>query len=268
MSTLAAAEVLSPPRSGSVSGPRLAAGMLGLITLAAVLSGWLPVAFSIATVFLFAGPHNWFEARYFLGRLPARAGKLWNFFALAFAGVVTLAATFALLPFAANALGGDTGAYLTAVAVWNSLLVIWVAALVDMRSRQNPRRDWGLTWPVALGLLAANWAAPYVFSLGVVYLHPLMALWILDRELRRSRPHWRPAYHLCLLTLPLFVGVLWWRLHDAPPLPGDDQLTLAITAHAGGEILTNVSTHLLVATHTFLEMAHYAVWLIAIPLIG
>ena len=33
-------------------------------------------------------------------------------------------------------------------------------------------------------------------------------------------------------------------------------------------VLQGVSTHLLVATHTFLEMLHYGVWIVALPLIG
>jgi hypothetical protein len=95
-----------------------------------------------------------------------------------------------------------------------------------------------------------------------------LALWILDRELLRSRPAWRPAYHRCLACLPLLLGLLWWRLADAPALPGEDGLTLRITRHAGAGVLQGVSTHLLVAVHTFLEMLHYSVWLLAIPLIG
>jgi len=35
------------------------------------LAGWAPLSFSIVTVFLFAGPHNWLEFRYLLTRMPA-----------------------------------------------------------------------------------------------------------------------------------------------------------------------------------------------------
>lgn len=258
----------SRSRAAPISGAVLAAGMLMLAAGAALLAGWVPIAFSIATVFLFAGPHNWFEARYFLGRLPARAGKLWNFFAFAFAGIVGLTMAFALIPWIANSSGGTADRYLTTVGVWNSLLILWVATLVELRRRQNPRRDWGLTWPIAFGLIAANWMGPYLFSIAIVYLHPLIALWILDRELRRSYPRWRPAYHACLAAIPLFLGLLWWRLHDSPSLPGDDVLSLAITRHAGADILSGVSSHFLVAAHTFLEMVHYGVWVVVIPLIG
>jgi len=37
---------------------------------------------------------------------------------------------------------------------------------------------------------------------------------------------------------------------------------------AGAGVLTGVSSHLLVATHTFLEMLHYGVWVVAMPLVS
>ena len=77
-----------------------------------------------------------------------------------------------------------------------------------------------------------------------------------------------PVYHRCLLALPLFLVLLWWKLHDAANLPGLDPLTEAITNHAGGWFFNSISTHLLVATHTFLEMVHYGIWILAMPLIG
>jgi len=64
---------------------------LGLAA-AALLAGWAPVRFSIVTVFLFAGPHNWLELRYFLTRLPARWGRLRGFFLLGLSGAVGLTA--------------------------------------------------------------------------------------------------------------------------------------------------------------------------------
>jgi hypothetical protein len=105
---------------------------------------------------------------------------------------------------------------------------------------------------------------PAQWSLLLAYLHPLLAFWLLDRELRRSRPQWRPALHFCLACLPLLLFALWWRLYDAPPLPGSDELTQRITQHAGAGLVP-FSSHLLVSTHTFLEMLHYGVWILAIP---
>jgi len=261
---------LRPTATGARSGvAAFAFASLALVAAAALFAGWMPLRFSIVTVFLFAGPHNWFELRYFLARLPARLGRSRNFFFFAFAGVAFLLAAYAALPLLAHALrwGGDE--WTVATGVWNSLLILWLAALVWMRGRQTPRRDWSWSFAVAFALIGANWLAPQLFGLGLVYLHPLVALWFLDRQLRRTRPAWRRAYHLCLATLPLFVGLLWWQLSDTPALAADgDALALRITRHAGSDILQGVSSHLLVATHVFLETVHYSVWLLALPLAG
>ncbi len=95
-----------------------------------------------------------------------------------------------------------------------------------------------------------------------------MALWFLDREIGRMQPTWRSAYRGCLLLVPICLGLLWWNLATAPNLPGDDVLTWQITNHAGGGMLQGISTHLLVSTHVFLEMLHYGVWIVAIPLVS
>jgi hypothetical protein len=259
----------APARSPDAASGRLfAAAGLALAVPAALLAGWAPLGFSIVTVFLFAGPHNWIEARYFLARLPARWGKLRGFFLLAFAGIFGLTAAFAALLWLREVGGWDQQTYLSVYAAWNSALVFWIALLIHLRSRQNPRRDWSWTLPVVFGVLALVWIAPPLWGLALVYLHPLMALWILDRELCRSRPDWRRPYHVCLACLPLLLGLLWWRLSGTPNLDGEDAFTVRITRHAGAGILDGVSTHLLVATHTFLEMIHYGVWLVAVPLVG
>jgi hypothetical protein len=258
-------------RPGRVAAPPavvFTGAALAIALAAALLAGWVPLRFSIATVFLFAGPHNWLEFRYFLTRLPARWGRLRGFFLFAFAGVLGLTAAFAGLYVWGRYGEPSDQAWEYSYAGLNSLLILWIAALVHLRSRQNPRREWGWIWPAAFALVAVAWLVPPQWGLALVYLHPLMAFWLLDRELRRSRPAWRPAYHACLACLPLFLGALWWKLADAPPLPGDDELSLAIARHAGAESLPAVSSHLLVATHTFLEMLHYGVWVVAIPLIG
>ncbi|HYP00788.1 MAG TPA: hypothetical protein VER76_11405 [Pyrinomonadaceae bacterium] len=260
---------VSSGSSSGASAATFALVALALVSASAIFAGWMPLRASIITVFLFAGPHNWFELRYFLARLPARLGRSRNFFVVAFAGVASLLATYAALPLVAEAFvwGGDE--WTLAVGVWNSLLIFWLAALVWMRGSQSSRRDWSWCFAAASALLAANWLAPQVFSLGLVYLHPLVALWFLERHLKRTRPPaWRRAYHLILLTLPLFVGLLWWQLSDAPALAATDALSSRITRHAGAEILRNTSSHLLVATHVFLETIHYGVWLLALPLVG
>jgi hypothetical protein len=241
---------------------------LGMALAAAVLAGWVPVRFSIVTVFLFAGPHNWLEFRYFLTRMPARWGRLRGFFLLAFAGIFGLTGGYAALVYLFQTQHLSEEAWDILFPCWGTLLLFWIATLTHLRSRQNPRREWGLVWPAAFGLVALAWLFPWWCGVGLVYLHPLMAFWLLDRELKRSRPQWRPAFHACLACLPVFLGVLWWKLAGAPSLPDADELSQAVTRHAGADVLQGVSTHLLVATHTFLEMLHYAVWVVAVPLIG
>jgi hypothetical protein len=241
---------------------------LAVAGAAALLAGWTPVTFSIVTVFLFAGPHNWLEFRYFLTRLPGRWGRLRGFFLLSFAGMCGLTGAFATVAWLTTR--GYFSAEISAstYAGLNSLLIVWIAVLVHMRSLQNPRREWVWCWPLAFLAIAGAWLAPYHLGLAMVYLHPLMAFWLLDRELGRSRPEWRRAFHHCLVCVPLLLGLLWWKLASALPLPGDDELTQDIAGHAGAFVLPGISSHLLVSTHTFLEMLHYGVWVLAIPLIG
>jgi len=185
---------------------------LTVVTMAAVLAGWFPIAASVAVVFLFAGPQNWLEARSFMTQMPARWGRLRGFFSLGIGGVVGLTSAMIALP--------------------------WIAWL----------------WPMGWGI-------------GLVYLHPLVALAFLDSEIGRRRPALRPACRRCLAAIPMALGALAWRLAAAPDLPGADVLTAQITRHAGGGIVPHVSTHFLVAAHTFLEILPYASWCLALPLL-
>src|SRR5436309_5665647 len=125
MSTLASLErpVTTPPLFASRTGFALIA--LAVASAAATLAGWLPLQFSVVTVFLFAGPHNWLEFRYFLTRLPARWGKLRGFFVLAFTGTIALTASFiALIWFTeAGSLDGDSWAVVT--AGWDTAFLLW-----------------------------------------------------------------------------------------------------------------------------------------------
>jgi hypothetical protein len=245
-----------------------AALLIASACLSAALASWLPLQVSIVTVFLFAGPHNWFEARYFLMRLPARFGRSRNFFAVAFAGIFVLTLAYVGMPalYYANVWSGRN--WPTAMATWNTLLLLWLAALVILRGRQSSRRDWSWALPVAFALCAFNWLAPELFSLAIVYAHPLVALWFLDRHLKRTRSEWLPAYRRCLVFLPLLIVAMLWNLSRTPSLTDDSGLFWRITQHAGAQLLPGVSSHLLVSMHVFLEMLHYGVWIIALPMIG
>jgi hypothetical protein len=59
-----------------------------------------------------------------------------------------------------------------------------------------------------------------------------------------------------------------WQLSRTAPLADDNGLFWRITQHSGAEVLPQVSSHMLVSVHLFLEMLHYGVWILALPLIG
>jgi hypothetical protein len=260
------------PRKLAAGRPLTARSFFGILIscacLSALLASWLPLQFSVITVFLFAGPHNWFELRYFLMRFPVGFGKSRNFFLTAFVGIGFLTLAYVALPVLyAFDLWPDY-AWPMILAFWNTLLLLWLGSLVWLRGRQKPKHDWSWAIPVTLGLCSLNWLAPEFFSLAIVYLHPLVALWFLDRHLRRTRPAWLRAYRRWLWLLPLLMGGMFWQLARTPALPDDNGLFWRITQHAGAQLLPNISSHLLVAVHLFLEVLHYGVWLIALPLIA
>jgi hypothetical protein len=236
--------------------------------VSAALASWLPLQMSIATVFLFAGPHNWFEARYFLMRLPARFGRSRNFFILAFAGIFLLTIAYVSLPVLYYTDLWSAENWPVAIGVWNTLLLLWLGALVLMRGKQNSRRDWFWALPITFALCALNWLGPDLFSLAIVYAHPLVALWFFDRHLKRTRPEWLRAYRRSLLLLPLLLAGMFLYLARTPSLVDDNGLFWRITQHSGADLLPNVSSHLLVSTHVFLELLHYGVWIVTLPLIG
>src|SRR5687767_1492695 len=248
---------------------RLFAGTLVACALiSAAFATWLPLQVSIVTVFLFAGPHNWFELRYFMQRLPVRFGKSRNFFLTAFVGIFLLTISFISLPLWYQSAATRGWNWPNILAGWNSLLIFWVGLLVWMRGKQKLRRDWSWAIPLAFALISVNWLAPQFFSLAIVYLHPLIALWFLDRHLRRTRPEWLRSYHRCLYLLPVLLGAMVWYLSQKTALPDDNGLFWRITQHAGAELLPGLSPHMLVAVHLFLEILHYGVWLFALPLIA
>jgi hypothetical protein len=234
----------------------------------ALFASWLPLQFSVVTVFLFAGPHNWFELRYFLKRMPVRFGRSRNFFLTAFAGIGFLTVSYIALPVLYNFDLFADHLWPTVVASWNSLLLLWIGVLVWLRGKNKPRRDWSWAMPVAFSLCAVNWLAPQFFSLAIVYVHPLVALWFFDRHLARTRPQWLRTYRRCLSLLPLLLVGMFWHLSRTTALADDNGLFWRITQHAGAQLLPNVSNHALVTTHVFLEMLHYGVWLVALPLIA
>ena len=233
----------------------------------AVFATWLPLQVSIVTVFLFAGPHNWMELRYFLMRLPVRFGRSRNFFLTAFIGLGVLTASYVSLPLLYRATVVSSDSWLSVIAVWNTALLTWLCVLVWQRSKQKKETDWSWSIPVALALCAFNWLKPDLFSLALVYLHPIVALWFLDRHLRRTRSGWLKTYRRCLAIVPLVLGLMIWQLSQSESLPESNGLFWRITQHSGAELLPNVSSHMLASVHLFLEILHYGVWLLALPLL-
>ena len=234
--------------------------------IAAAAIGAFPLELSIITVFLFAGLHNLMEFRYFAARMPVRWGRSRTYYSVGIGGVITLAAAYLTLYFASGnwMWSGDTHLYLT--LTWNTALIVWIASLFHLRGKQRSR-DRGWIFPLMLFIAAGAWAAPQYWSLALVYLHPLIALWFLERQIRRTRREWLRAYHACLASIPVFVACLWMVLAGRPDLSSETNLFWRITQHAGSEILPAISSHLLVATHVFLESIHYFVWILLIPLV-
>src|SRR5437868_12264029 len=105
------------------------------IIAAAAFAGWLPLQVSIVTLFLFAGPHNWFELRYFLMRLPVRFGRSRNFFLTAFIGIFLLTLAYLSLPalYYTNLWSGVN--WPTAIATWNTCMLLWIGALIVLRGK-------------------------------------------------------------------------------------------------------------------------------------
>ena len=249
------------------SAHTLLAGFLLACAVGAFIIGAAPLQMSIATIFLFAGVHNFMEFRYFAARMPLRWGRSRLFYTVGIGGVIVLAASYVTLYFAGGNWLWSLESWTVSIAAWNTAFVLWLAFLFFVRGKQRPRSNWTWAFPIAFLLAAAAWIAPQYWSLSLVYLHPFIAMWFLERQIRRTRPEWLRAYHYCLASIPLFLLVLWISLARQPDLSQETNLFWRITQHAGSQILPGISSHLLVATHVFLESIHYFVWILLIPLV-
>ena len=240
------------------------------MVMASALTTIAPVAVSVVIVFLFAGPHNYAEARYFLTRLPARMGRLKPFFLTSTAGVIVLSATFPLLTRAPTWLQWPAVTTVWLIGIWNTTFVLWCTTLVVMRSRQAPRHDWDYAWPLGIAVIGLTWLAPVMLPFSLVYAHPLMGLLILDREIQKNRPEWRKTFLWCLLLLPAILAAQWmlvgtWSLHGLQVSP---EIHDQIVRHSDPGIFSQHVVQRLIATHAFLELLHYGVWLFAIPVVS
>ncbi len=66
------------------------AAFIASCALFAAAIGAFPLQMSIATIFLFAGVHNFMEFRYFAARMPLRWGRSRLFYSVGIGGVVVL----------------------------------------------------------------------------------------------------------------------------------------------------------------------------------
>lgn len=258
---------ISTRRFELTSAHILFAAFVCLCALLSIAIGVFPLVASIATIFLFAGVHNFMEFRYFVARMPRRWGRSRTFYSVGIGGVVVLAAAYLTLYFASGNWLWSESSWAMFAATWNTAFVLWLGLLFYLRGRQRPRSDWSWAFAVVFLLAAFVWLVPQYWSLALVYIHPFIAMWFLERQIRRTRPEWLRAYHFCLASIPVFLVCLWFALLDKPNLPEDTNLFWRISQHAGSQILPGISSHLLVATHVFLESIHYFVWILLIPLV-
>jgi hypothetical protein len=208
--------------------------------LAAFFAFSFPVALAMGAVFLFAGPHNWMEARYFVARMPARWGRQRLFFQAAIAGVVALCPTFSLIHVHRS--------------LWHTAAACWVLLLV----RMGRKEAYGGALPLAFFWMAGAWAAPGLADLLLVFLHPLAALWFVRRQIARTRPQWLPGFRaVAIAVVPLSIVVLL-RASAADLAVAPSNLSFAPVPPAPA----------LIALHAFLELLHYGAWVILLPAIG
>jgi len=254
------------PRPRITSATLLFVSFVFGCAIAAALIGAFPLELSIATVFLFAGVHNLMEFRYFAARMPVRWGKSRTYYAVGIGGVVVLATAYITIYFSSGNWLWSSDNYGELILVWNTAFIVWIGVLFFLRAKQK-RREFPGVLSILLLIAAAAWTLPQYWSLALVYLHPLIAMWFLERQIRRTKPEWLRAYHLCLASIPVFLFFIWTALAGEPNLSEETRLFWRIAQHAGSEILPGISSRVLVATHVFLESIHYFVWILLIPLV-
>lgn len=205
--------------------------------LAALLAGMAPLPLSFASVWLFAGPHNWMEARYFLSRLPARWLVRREFLVVAAAGTLLLGVSFALTP---------------PNEIWFTATGLWILLLIRLAGRDTSIA----AGPICAAIALAWWSLPTAGML-LLYLHPVAALWFLFRQAGKRWPDQsRLPYALALVALGIAVVGMRWE-------------SVGPTGQWTNQALTALPTSpALIALHAYLELLHYGAWVLALPLIG
>src|SRR5436190_16295345 len=106
------------------SGHIFAALFVSACALGAIIIGSFPLQMSIATIFLFAGVHNFMEFRYFAARMPLRWGKSRLFYSVGIGGVIALAASYITLYFSGGNWLWSLDSWTVSIAVWNTAFVL------------------------------------------------------------------------------------------------------------------------------------------------
>jgi len=227
-----------------------------VIVACAVFAATAPTKASLIAFALFGGLHNFVEIRYFLSRFPSRLGPLKPFFITSVIGVSLLftleLATIVLVRMRIISSHSLNPLWL----IWNELLILWILALSAMRYRDSIRQI--LPGNIMIALLASvgNLLSPYLFTLSISYVHPLIGLWIMDRELLRSRKDWVNQYRCALMLVPVSAGcVVWWL--QGHSISG---------GIFGAPAFASAGSPMFVGLFAFLQMVHYGVWIFAIPI--
>lgn len=241
-----------------------AGAALLLIAASALLAAGLPAVFSIWTVIIFGVPHNYAEFRYFLAKLPSRFGPLKPFFMTSFVGVLLLFCMEAALAISVDRGWLQPPLSRSLLWCWNEALILWILALSVLRYRDITRGAIVLNALLAAVTTASNCLSPNMFTIVLTYLHPLLGLWIFERELRRSRKSWLPTYHRCLLAVPVVVLALALCLHGTTSDAA--AMRLLTLSNLGVAFFPGASPVMFVAVYGFLQMVHYGVWVLAIPI--
>src|SRR5438874_5993039 len=102
------------------------AAFIAACSVAAAVIGSFPLAASIATIFLFAGVHNFMEFRYFAARMTIRWGRSRLFYSVGIGGVLVLATVYIMLYFSSGNWLWSLNNWAVLTASWNTAFVLWL----------------------------------------------------------------------------------------------------------------------------------------------
>ena len=149
------------------------------------------------------------------------------FYSVGIGGVIVLTSAYLTIYYGSGNWLWGAEKWQTTVSIWNTLFILWLGTLFYIRGKQKANSDWTLAFAVAFLLAALAWLVPAYWSLSLVYLHPFVAMWFLERQIRRTRQEWLKAYHFCLASIPVFLAILWLILVSQPNLSEEHDAFMA-----------------------------------------